>query len=397
MNLWVVLSTVGFFFSLFVIYWVHNQYHLTVVIKPSPPPPPPTPLITVIVPARNEEHNIEACLHALLTQTYTNLDVVVVDDRSEDHTAGILARMAKEDTRVRIIKGRPLPNGWSGKSHALWQGAQKPTQQKLLGEWLCFVDADTIAAPDCIASVLQTAQRTQSDLLTLITDQRVVTFWEKTILPLVFTALSVGFSPRRVNNPSLPDAIANGQFLFFKRSAYDAIGGHRSVSSSIVEDRDLARQIKKSGFRLVLADGRAVTKTRMYRNFAEIWEGWTKNIFLGLAGESRLAWLGIFGALLCLLAALAMPAWWFGGLTWFATGGGSYAALVILQATIAWAFLLYFRIQACHAIKISPIYAFTLPIGALILAAMMIASTVKVISGHGVTWKGRRYSSKTKR
>jgi chlorobactene glucosyltransferase len=380
--------------SLAAAYWVHSHQLPGVVVKPAAPPPPPSPLITVVVPVRNEERNIQACLHALLSQTYTNLDVVVVDDRSEDHTASILAQMAAEDNRIRVIKGRPLPAGWTGKSHALWQGAQKPSAQKHLGTWLCFVDADTFVRPDCMASVLQCAQASGADLFTILTRQRMETFWEKTILPLVFTALGVGFSPRRVNNPKLPDAIANGQFMFFRRSAYEAIGGHRAVSNSIVEDRDLARLVKQSGLRLVVADGQAVAATRMYHNFAEIWEGWTKNIFLGLADDARLAWLGVIGALLSLLGALGLPGWLLAGSLWLTAGGGPFAALVLLQAALACMYLLYWRIRVAQGMGISALYAFTLPLGALVFAAMMFASAFKVLSGRGVTWKGRRYAKK---
>lgn len=394
MFFWAILSTLAMLVSGFVIYWVHNQHHLNIVVEPAPPPPSPNPLITVIVPARNEEHNIQACLHALLTQTYTNLDVVVVDDRSEDHTADILWRMSQEDNRLKIVKGQPLPTGWSGKSHALWQGAQKRSSQKNLGEWLCFIDADTIVDPKCIASVLQAAQKSQADLFTIMTRQQMLTFWEKTILPIVFTALNVGFSPSRVNNPAASDAIANGQFLFFRRTAYERIGGHRSVRNSIVEDRDLARRIKQAGLKLIFADGQAVATTRMYRNLEEIWEGWTKNIYLGLADDPKLVWLGILGALLSLSATLILPAWWLSALAWILTGGGQVAALILLQASLAWIYLFYWRIRASRAHGISLWYAFTLPLGTLVFASMMIASTYQVISGQGVTWKGRRYHNK---
>jgi len=394
MTFWAILSTAALLISLVVAYWIHNQHPFQVVVRPAPPPASPNPLITVIVPARNEEANIQSCLHALLTQTYTNLDVVVVDDRSEDQTAAILARFAREDNRLRIVKGRPLPNGWSGKSHALWQGAQKPSSQKYLGEWLCFVDADTVAGPECIASVFAAAQETQADLFTIQTRQRMESFWEKTILPLVFTALTVGFNPRRVNNPGMTDAIANGQFLFFRRSAYESIGGHRAVSDSIVEDRDLARRIKQSGLKLVFADGQSVATTRMYQNLSQIWEGWTKNIYLGLADDRRLAGLGILGAILSLTAALLMPAWWIGSIIWMLSGGGTTAALLLLQSSTAWMYLLYWRIQDSRALGISPSSAFTLPLGASIFAAMMFASAYKVLSGQGVTWKGRRYTNR---
>lgn len=386
---WVILSTVALLISLGVAFWVHNQHQMAILVKPGAPPPGPLPLISVIVPARNEERNIAACVQALQAQTYPNLEIIVVDDHSSDRTPVILAGLAQADPRIQGMAGRPLPSGWAGKPHALWQGAQVAQ-----GEWLCFIDADTFARPELIASAYTTALTHQAGLLTLLTDQRMETFWEKTLQPLVFTALSVGFSPRRVNDPRRPDAIANGQFLFFQRSAYLAIGGHQAVAGSIVEDRDLARRVKAAGLRLVMADGRAVATTRMYTTFSEIWEGWTKNIYLGLSDNPRLAWLGVLGALLCFLGAVGLPAWMLAGLAWLRAGGGLQALLVTLQAAIAITYLVYWRVQAAYGLRISPGYAFTFPLGALVFAAMMVSSAYLVLSGRGVTWKGRRYLAK---
>jgi chlorobactene glucosyltransferase len=386
---WVILSTIAFFVSLAVAFWVHNQHQLDIQVRPAAPPAGVLPRISVIVPARNEERNIAACLAALQAQSYPNLEVIVVDDHSSDRTPQILAAIAQPDARVQVITGRPLSAGWAGKPHALWQGAQVAS-----GEWLCFIDADTFARPSLIASAYTAALAHQADLLTLMTDQHMETFWEKTLLPLIFTALSVGFSPRRVNDPRRQDAIANGQFLFFHRPAYQAIGGHQAVAGSIVEDRDLARRVKSAGLRLVVADGRAVAATRMYTRFSEIWEGWTKNIYLGLSDNPRLAWLGIVGALLCFLGALGLPGWVLAGLAWLQAGGGTMAALVVLQAVTAVLYLLYWRLMAARGMRIAPGYALTFPLGALVFGAMMVNSAYKVLSGRGVTWKGRRYLSK---
>ena len=122
----------------------------------------------------------------------------------------------------------------------------------------------------------------------------------------MFTALSVGFLPRKVNDPCRSDAIANGQFIFIKRSVYNAVGGHAALKDSIVEDKDLAVLVKHAGYRLIIADGRQVAQTRMYTSLPEMWEGWTMNIFLGLSGSAGML-LGVFGAFVSLVAALALP------------------------------------------------------------------------------------------
>lgn len=389
MTFWLIASTLALFFSLGVLYWIHSLRHSPLVVKPIAPPNPPAPLISVIIPVRNEERNIRRCLESMFRQTYPNLEVIVVNDRSSDRTPQILEELAQEDSRLQVIQGSPLPEGWAGKPHALWQGSKAAR-----GEWLCFIDADTFATPELIASVYAAARANGSDLFSLLTAQKLDTFWEKTLQPLVFTALMVGFRPHKVNDPRQPDAIANGAFLFFHRAAYEAIGGHQSVADSIVEDRDLAKRIKNAGLRLLIADGRGVMTTRMYTSFSEIWEGWTKNMFLGLHDHPRLAALGVFGGILGLMGALVMPAWLIAGIIWLVKGGGAYAALVVLQAVTAWIYLLYWRIQVNHEMEVSPWYAFTFPIGSFVFAAMLITSALKVTSGKGVTWKGRRYMAR---
>jgi chlorobactene glucosyltransferase len=321
----------------------------------------------------------------LLAQTYPNYEIIVVDDRSSDETPAILAALQQEHPgRIQVVEGGDLPSGWAGKPHALQLGAQNAG-----GDWLCFVDADTFANPDLLAAALTTARSQQADLFTLLTDQELGSFWEKVILPLVFTALSFGFPAEQVNDPSRPEAIANGQFILIRRAVYTAVGGHAAIRDQIAEDKALAQQVKRRGYRLIVADGRRVASTRMYTRFAEIWEGWTKNIFLGM--RDRLGLL-LFGAFVGLVAALLLPVWLLGGLYWFLSTGAASAALVAIQALALWAYLTYWRVRASLAFKISPLYAFTLPLGAFIFTAMMFASAFRVLSGQGVTWKGRTYT-----
>jgi chlorobactene glucosyltransferase len=358
---------------------------MDVVAKPVLPPEN-GPKISVIIPARNEERNIRRCVQAMQAQTYPNFEIIVLDDRSTDRTGEILDRLAAQDERIKIIQGRELPEGWAGKPHALIQGAAKAT-----GDWLCFVDADTFAKPEALAAVYQGTLETNADLYTIMTSQEMGTFWEKVILPLIMTALSVGFSPRKVNDPDTKDAIANGQFIFIKREVYEKTGGHSAIRESIVEDKDLALLVKISGHRLIVADGRQVASTRMYTSLAEMWEGWTKNIFFGLRGSKGLLLLGAFGAFLALTAALLLPLWSLAGLVWWAAGGGVEALAVVAEAVLLWAYLIFWRVRASHSMNISGWYALTTPLGAGIFAVMMFASTWKVLSGRGVTWKGRRY------
>ncbi len=383
----VILSSLLFVAGIVIVAVLHNQHWLDIIVRPVEPPQD-APLISIMVPARNEERNIRRCVESLLAQTWPHFELIVLDDRSTDLTPSILKEIAGRDSRLHILHGEELPPGWAGKPHALHQAALAAK-----GEWFCFVDADTFVSPSALAAVYAAALQQSADMFSIFTRQVLGSFWEKVILPLVFTALSVGFAPRKVNDPDRPDAIANGQFIFIKKSVYQAVGGHAAIKGSIVEDRDLATLVKHSGFRLVVADGTAVASTRMYTSLQEMWEGWTKNIFLGLKDRPGLLLLGAFGAFVSFFAAVLLPAWLIAGAAWWAAGGGGMALMVAAEAALLWAWLIFWRILACRGMGISPFYAFFTPLGAGIFAAMMLTSAWKVLSGRGVTWKGRRYST----
>ncbi len=382
------ISTALFIGGIFIVYWIHSQYHLDITVKPTSPPVN-VPLISVCVPARNEARNIRRCVEAILAQDYHNFEVIVLDDRSTDATPEILRQLSAQDDRLKVIHGSDLPEGWAGKPHALFQASAAAR-----GEWLCFVDADTFLSPESLSSCYTKAIETKADMFTIMTCQILGSFWERAVMPIVMTALSVGFSPRRVNDPTRKDAIANGKFILIKRSVYDAIGGHARIKDQIVEDKAISEQVKWNGFRLIVANGYAVARTRMYTSLPEMWEGWTKNIYLGLSDRPSLIFLGAFGAFLLLVAALVLPLWPLLGLFWLLQGGSWLAVMVIVESLILWAIVIYARARVAISMGISPWYAFTLPLGAAVFAAMMFASTWKVLSGTGVVWKGRMYNSK---
>ena len=391
-----ILSTVFCIGGIFIIHWLHNQYQMDIVVEQTPPPQD-APLISVCIPARNEERNIRACVEAILNQDYPNIEIFVLDDRSTDSTHTILRTLESDRLlsglkgqapSLQIISGSDLPKGWAGKPHALFQASAVAR-----GEWLCFVDADTFLSPETLSSCYAKALETKADMFTIMTFQILGSFWEKTVMPLVMTALSVGFSPRKVNDPNSKDAIANGQFILIKRSVYDAVGGHAGVKDNIVEDKAISEQVKWNGYRLIVADGMQLVRTRMYTSLPEMWEGWTKNIFLGLRDQPSLIVLGIFGAFLAVTTTLFLPVWPLLGIYWYLHKGGWMAATVISQSLLLWTFLIYARVHVATKMGISPWYAFTAPLGAGIFGSMMFASTWKVLSGQGVSWRGRTYYS----
>src|SRR5439155_2636996 len=233
-------------------------------------------LVTVIVPARNEAHNIGRCVTSILSTTYSNLEVVVIDDASTDSTADVARNAIGGDTRLRVVRNAPLPDGWFGKQWACATGAKVAR-----GEILQFTDADTIHAPDLVTRSVNAMKHTAADLFSVAGRQELGGFWEKVVQPQMFTVLSMryGGTESVTQSTRVSNKIASGQCIFVKRSSYGAIGGHGSVRSSVAEDLLLAQRFFAARKRVVLMLGVEQLSTRMYVSFAEIINGWRKNVF----------------------------------------------------------------------------------------------------------------------
>jgi glycosyltransferase involved in cell wall biosynthesis len=229
----------------------------------------PPPEVSVIVPARNEEACLGDCLESLVTQNGVGFEVIVVDDYSTDRTREI----AESFAGVRVISPGALPAGWTGKNNAVIAGAGEAR-----GGWLLFTDADTVHLPGSLARALEEAKREQADLLSYSPEQIAVTFWEMAVLPVVFAELARQYPPKKVSDPGSPVAAANGQFILIRREAYEAAGGHRSIADSLLEDVALAGAVKSSGRKIRFRYAADAVRTRMYRNFRQLREGWTKNL-----------------------------------------------------------------------------------------------------------------------
>jgi len=229
------------------------------------------PEVSVIVPARNEEALLATCLESLVSQTGVEFEIIVVNDHSTDRTGEIAASFAG----VRVIEAGPLPPGWTGKNNAVACGARQA-----LGEWLLFTDADTVHLPGSLSRALDEAKQHEVEMLSYSPEQIAVTFWERAILPVVFAELARQYPPSKVSDPASPIAAANGQFILIRRGTYDAIGGHAAIAEDILEDVALARRVKASGRKMRFRYAADAVRTRMYRNFAQLREGWTKNLAL---------------------------------------------------------------------------------------------------------------------
>lgn len=338
-----------------------------------------TPFISVLIPARNEERNIGMCLSTLVEQDYPAFEILVLDDASEDATAQIAQAWTGGRHSVRVLRGEPLPPDWVGKSFACHQLALAAK-----GDLLLFVDADTVHARECLSASVSALQSGRADLLTVIPHQQMETFWERVLLPLLHFS-TFGFLPfllvRVSKNPRF--AMANGQFMLFRREAYEHIGGHRAVRTAIVEDVWLSRLIKKHGFTLSVMDGGEVVGCRMYHSFGEIWNGFSKNLFAGFRYSlPAIAAVIIFNTVTSVLPFVfwgtgvikgAEVSRWFPLVTW------QIGAILMMRVLLAVRFKMHVPSVLLHPLAMS------------VLIAIALNSCRWVLGGGGSRWKGRKY------
>lgn len=365
----------------------------TVDALEAPPPagPPEWPFVSIIVPARNEERNLPTLLPCLLAQRYPNFELIVVDDKSTDATPVILAEWAALDSRLRVVSGRELPPGWKGKPHALHQGVQVAR-----GDWFLFTDADTQHSPFSLSSSISHALAHNIDLFTIGPQFELVSAAEKLIMPIAYEGISVLYAPGNVNNPKSPIAIANGQYIMIKRSVYETSGGIERVKDCIAEDLEFGKAIKGDGYRLRIGDGRHLMSVRMYTNLAEVWEGWSKNVVLSFKGNPLQGFLAIQGTIQISLMPLVMLRWaWLARRTARKTGkkdDRTYAAWLSALAAANVAMPYAYRARVDRMLGLSPIWTLTQPVGGVLFLLIMLTSLYKLITGKGVTWKGRTYT-----
>jgi len=358
-----------------VVYLTVNMLHLVKVVPAAEPVVSP-PFVSVCVPARNEARGIAACLTSLLKQDYPRFEVIAVDDNSTDATLAIMRSLAETFPNLKVIRGAPLPAGWYGKPFALHQASAAAG-----GDYLLFTDADPVFRPQALTSTVQYMQDNGLDVLTLMPGTRLITFWEKTVQPVIFAFIAGLTRFKKVNSTEYPNAMGIGAFILIKRGVYDAIGGHGRVRQKIVEDIELAKCTKRGGYRLVIADGKAILSIRMYHSLREIWTGWRKNMFVAL--KKSVFWtlyymMVILGFQVAPYAVLLANLWM-----------GSPVPLIALSS-FGLMLVLLSGTRLCGELQIPARLAVLFPLGAVVMAAIMFNSMAQsLLKGH-TEWRGRK-------
>jgi len=327
-------------------------------------------MVSAIVPARNEEATIAAAVESLAAQPEIT-EILVINDQSSDSTAAELGKLCSQFAQLRVLETTELPAGWVGKNYAVSLGAAEAT-----GDWLLFTDADGVHLPGSTARALADATANGAGLVSYSPEQETRTWWERALIPFVYTRLAQKFSYDAVNDPGSTAAAASGQYLIIRREDYARIGGHQAVAGEVLEDVALAQLAKQSGVRLHFASGHGIMRVRMYRTFRSMWEGWTKNLYPLMCGTPRavgrelrsiVPWIPVLLLLLTPLHLILGAV----GVALLAGRHAAYAAKLRQNRFPAWLAVYY------------------LP--AVFLYAMALLSSERLYVRGSVDWKGRAY------
>lgn len=385
------LTLLGYFLWFIVLVWIVNilltLYGLSqqTVLSPtndSSLKASEVPLVSVLVPARNEADRVLAqSVASVLAQDYDRFEVIAVDDQSTDETGTILKSLAAADTRLRVIEGAEPPSGWLGKPFAMQEALDQAR-----GEWILATDADMIFHPAALRTAVAHTLGREGDALTFIPHFETGSFWERVIIPTwawVFLMFTIFY---RTNDPKSPGAAGIGGFFLMRRTMLDHIGNYDVLRAEVMEDVRLAELIKRAGGRLLVAHAPELVSTRMYRNFSEMWECCTKNWFAGMKFSLLLAISAILSLYLIAVVPVLIG---IGAAIGIATGATDLWWLFV-PAALSWLLQAVVMLTMTSRSKVSPVYALTTPLGLGLLYAMLFDSSMRISFGKGVSWKGRR-------
>jgi chlorobactene glucosyltransferase len=346
------------------------------------------PLVSIVIPARNESGTIATVISSILRSTYHPFELLVVDDRSTDDTSAVVRRLGT-DPKLRLIAGAELPDGWYGKPWACFQGYREAK-----GEVLLFTDADTTHQPELLERAVGALLTQRAALVTVSPLQRCVTFWERIIMPQIWYLLALRYTPRSVNRASRArDVIANGQFILTTREGYEAVGTHSAVRHEIAEDLALAQAYIAQGLRLHFAFAERLMETRMYRDLSSLIEGWSKNIYLG--GRRSFPHEPIRRALVPVMLIVATLFWLVPPALLVASALAQSLTGLLVPAALAVGLSAFFWTLICYGMRIPGLYGLGYPLGALMTLYLVLRSTWR--GSRTVEWRGRVYRDKRER
>ena len=376
-----ILVIVGVYFFIFSLL---NIIKITKDTKSFPLPQ--EPLVSVLIPARNEEENIESCINSFLTQTYKNYEILVLDDNSSDNTYKIVEKLTKKyPNKVRLFSGKPLPTDWRGKSFAMQQ-----LLEHAKGEYYLFTDADTIHTEDSISLMMSNMAFHDADLVSGYIGQKTQTFGEKITIPLIYLLTGLVI-PLWMNNRSKLSIFSSaiGQYIGVKASSFKAIGGYEKIKGYTTEDIYLAREMKKAGYKTIFIDAKSAATCRMYTNYDQSVRGISKNIFDFLGKNSivmcfiiiAIFFFLVLPAPLCIIQLFNMKLYnitYVDNLTF---------ALIVNTILSFFSWLMIFSTRKL------PLYvAFIYPLVHLNLLYIALISWIRSEQGKGYVWKGRLVS-----
>jgi glycosyltransferase involved in cell wall biosynthesis len=353
--------------------------------------PEPTELLelTVIVPARNEQDCLPACIHSLLAQSEdifalgVDWELLVVDDHSTDGTRLIAEQIAAGSPGLTVLQAPKLEKGWTGKASAIWSAAKRAR-----GRWLLFTDADTIHVQGDLRRAIHEATRHKAGMLSYSPRQMVSGPAQRALMPLVFSELALAYPPAKVSDPNQRIAAANGQFLLVEREAYRRIGGHAAVKDKVLEDVALAFQAKRRKVGLRFRYAEDAVSTRMYRSTAAMIEGWTKNLALLFDNALALAlWRALDILLLAGLPILSIELWnaRFAAHSVQWLGAGWVLALLWVRTVVRF----YMRVAKSNFPFMDCLLA---PLGLPLFVVLLYRSWFQHRILKRVSWKGREYA-----
>ncbi len=341
------------------------------------------PMVSVILPARNEEGFIEKCLSSLIDQDYENYEIIAIDDRSDDRTGEIIKKMASQNPKVKYVLAGPKPEKWMGKNWACVEGFRKAG-----GDLLLFTDADTVHSRNTISLSVSHLLSEELDALTVIPKMLCLDAWTKITLPVLSTFLHTRFSALRVNDASKKTGYFFGSFFIIRRKVYSSIGTHEGVKSELVEDGALGKKVKEAGFKLKMVRGEHLVEAVWARDLGTLWHA-LKRLMTPLYLQSGKAASGVFVAVLFLLF-MPFPVVAYAGFFY----GVSFSFSFLFASSLLASGLIYLAtlLDAVKGLGLGARYVPLAPIGSAIIIGGFASGILKAKSSNAVTWRGRTYS-----